>query len=165
MDEPKTTVTYHPTPQSRDWQPPAKCIPCHDLELLEHLGRGGMGDVWTVEDPMQRFQHGGARGLVVKFLSTELFSRNPNMFGEFAAEARHGQEFCSVFLAPTRMFLDLSEYTGAGWPPCGLLMDRYEPSLATILQALKNDQNADGLRQELVVHIAPRSRSRTGSSP
>lgn len=148
---PDTPTEPWDPPSPWKWRPPADVIPQYGFELVERIGVGGMGEVWAVYDPQGRFGHEDAPDMAVKFLRPEFFS-NPQMFDAFAKEVGQGQEFLHDNTAPTRMFLDLRQNVDAGWPPCGLLMDRHTVSLATVLKELR--QSGDrSLRQAIVIRI------------
>ena len=104
-----------------------------DLEILEYIGGGGMGEVWMARSREELLD----QPLAIKFITHPQLQEMPGLIDQFHDECSAGISINHRFVVRTHKFLNLSSYTDQGWPPAALLMSRHEAALNTVLADLE----------------------------
>jgi serine/threonine protein kinase len=99
------------------------------FELLSFIGLGGMGQVWMAESPDYPDS-----ALAIKFFTHPVYRQHPSLLEQCLQEAKAGININSSCIARTYQLLDLRDHQAEGWPPAGLVMPLYEPSLQRVIE-------------------------------
>src|SRR5262249_23553964 len=99
-----------------------------NFELRGFVGQGGMGQVGAAGPP-----DSPDMPLAVKLFTHPSYLEHPLLLEQCLREARVGIGIDSPHVARTYQMLDLRGQPAGCWPPLGLVMPLYEPTLERVL--------------------------------
>src|SRR5262249_36546828 len=91
-------------PSFVDWEPPGPVVPGSKFRLVERIGRGGLGHVWSCTEAGTPGPSFPGQDLAIKFLVHPCFKEHPDLVDYFREEAELGLRIRHPYIAGTLMF-------------------------------------------------------------